>query len=138
MTEEKTDMERTMVLEMLKEGKVDAEQAEKLLKALGKSMPKKSKERKKVQLEKKFLMVKVQGDDGETVDVKIPLKLLQTGIKLTSLMPKDVQEKMATEGVDLSQLDLSEDGDELVEALQELEVSVNDPSKNAKVRVYCE
>ena len=48
MTEEKTDMERTMVLEMLKEGKVDAEQAEKLLKALGKSMPKKSKERKKV------------------------------------------------------------------------------------------
>ena len=138
MTEEKADMERTMVLEMLKEGKVDAEQAEKLLKALGKSMPKKSKERKKVQLEKKFLMVKVQGDDGETVDVKIPLKLLQTGIKLTSLMPKNVQEKMETEGVDLSQLDLSEDGDELVEALQELEVNVNDPSKNAKVRVYCE
>ncbi|MDZ7816510.1 MAG: hypothetical protein U5N86_11105 [Planctomycetota bacterium] len=138
MTEESRDIERTMILEMLKDGKVDAEQAEKLLKALGKSRPKQSVQRKKLYLEKKFLIVNVQGDDGETVDVKVPLKLLQTGIKLSSLMPKNVRDKMESEGVDLSQLDLSEDGDELVEALQELEVTVNDPAKNAKVRVYCE
>jgi hypothetical protein len=75
------------------------------------------------------------------VDVKIPVALVRSGLKLTSLIPPQamdqINDSMSEHGmsVDFSNLK-PEDIDELVAALREMEISV-DSANGDKVRVYC-
>ena len=85
--------------------------------------------------------MKVLSTDGDTVDVKVPIALVRSGLKLTSLIPPQamdqINESMSEHGMSIDFSNLKpEDIDELVEALREMEINV-DSKDGDKVRVYC-
>ena len=123
--------EMKQILDMLAAGKISAEDAERLIDKLGDDDTKRSTGSSRP----KYLRVHVDGADGDKVDVRIPLALIKTGIKFTAVMPDHVTEKLGEKGVDLSRLSELE-GDELYDALQDLQVDVD--SGEGTVRVYCE
>jgi Asp-tRNA(Asn)/Glu-tRNA(Gln) amidotransferase B subunit len=145
--------DRARILNMLAEGKINAEEAERLLDALdarttapAATVPGlsaiKGDPAPLINALPKFLHVKVDGDEGEKVDVKIPLALVRSGLKLTSLIPPQAMEQlnsqMAESGMSIDFNNFKpEDIDELIEALREMEINV-DGSKGEKVRVYAE
>ena len=84
----------------------------------------------------KYLRVLVDSADGDKVNVRVPLALIRTGIKLTTLLPDHASEKLSEQGVDLGKLS-DMDMAELHETLRELQVDV-DSSDGDVVRVFCE
>jgi len=84
----------------------------------------------------KVLCVKVDGAEGEKVNVRVPLALVRTGVKIAAILPDKVTHRLSAKGIDLGRL--SElDADELTAALSELEVDV-DSDNGEVVRVCCE
>jgi len=141
-TEEPMSTERRQVLEMLAEGKITAADADRLLDKLDGSTQTTgnggaSAEKKAAPAgSPKFLRVVVDAKDGDTVNIRVPFFLVRTGIKLSTMLPSKVSRRLSEKGIDLSQLSGLE-GDELVQALRELQVDVNS-NDGDKVRVYCE
>jgi hypothetical protein len=146
--------DRARILNMLAGGKITAEEAENLLDALDSHRPEKTAPAGSAEsvfkgdptplLEAlpKFLHVKVDGDAGEKVDVKVPLALVRSGLKLTSLIPPQAMEQITSQMADKGMsIDFSnfkpEDIDELIEALREMEINI-DGKDGEKVRVYAE
>lgn len=131
--------ERKQILEMLSQGKITAEDADRLLDKLqscdaADSEAAATDEDRPPKL--KYLRVHVDTTDGDKVNIRIPLALIRTGIKLAALLPKDVNEKLDEKGVDLSMLSKL-DTVELYETLGELKVDV-DAGDGDTVRVFCE
>lgn len=135
---------RMKILEMLSKGKISVEEASALLEKVivREQAPEAepvTEENGSVPVRKgvpKYLRVVVDSSDGDKVNVRVPLSLIRTGLKLSSLMPADAAEAVSERGIDLSALkDL--DGEELVEALRELTVDV-DSADGDKVRVFTE
>ena len=131
--------ETKKVLEMLASGQITANDAEKLLEKLGTSGPAAaaaSEENATAAQKLRFLRVVVDSPDRDQVNVRVPLAILRTGIKLLAVLPPKVSERLADKGIDLSALrDLPRE--ELVEHLKDLHIDVD--SKNGeKVRVFCE
>jgi len=145
--------DRARILNMLADGKISAAEAEGLLDALesraadaGAAGPApsmiKGDPTPLLSALPKFLHVKVDGDAGEKVDVKVPLALVRSGLKLTSLIPPQamdqINSQMAESGMSIDFSNFKpEDIDELIEALREMEVNV-DGANGEKVRVYAE
>jgi hypothetical protein len=147
--------DRSRILSMLAEGKITAEEAETLLDALGSSagIPAESSASSTGPAIKgdaapliaklpKYLFVRVDGTEGEKVDVKVPIALVRSGLKLTSLIPpqamEEINSSMSEHGMSIDFNNLKpEDIDELVESLREMEITVNGKD-GEKVRVYCE
>jgi hypothetical protein len=139
--------ERRKILDMLAEGKISTDEAEKLLAAISseesgekKSQPESSSEKQSL----KYLRVVVEpapdNKDGEKVNIRVPMKLMRAGIKLASLVPVDVQGKvqdaLKEKGVKLDLSQITEDNlEELIEALSDLTVDVEGKEK---VRIFCE
>ncbi len=129
------------ILEMLEGGKITVEEAAALLSKLQnidtveeEVIDTESGEvRKRIP---KYLRVMVDSANGDKVNVRVPMSLLKTGIKLSALLPGNAAEKMSSHGFDLSQLSKL-DGDELIEALSDLTVDV-DSADGDKVRVFTE
>jgi hypothetical protein len=144
---------RRQILQMLSEGKVNPDEAERLIAAseepaaagpsesgstAGKTSP-------------KYLRVQVDSEDGgghdgpTKVNVRVPMQLLRAGVKLAYLIPAAALQKanlaMHEQGipVDLTQIK-PENLEELVEQLSDLTVDVDQKDANAKVkvRVFCE
>lgn len=89
----------------------------------------------------KFLYVKVDSMNNDKVDVKVPLALLRTGLKLTSLIPPQAMEQINTSMSDAGMsFDLNnikpEDIEDIIESLREMEVNVNSANGD-KIRVFC-
>ena len=143
--------ERARILKMLAEGKINAEEAERLLDALesragaaaepaapavkGDATP-------LLNALPKFFYVKVLSTKGDNVDVKVPIALIRSGLKLTSLIPPQamdqINSQMAEAGISLDFNNMKpEDIDELVESLREMEVTVNSADGD-NVRVWAE
>jgi len=143
--------DRARILNMLADGKISADEAERLLDALDSraAVPVaepatgiKGDPTPLLQALPKYLFVKVNSADGDKVDVKVPLALVRSGLKLTSLIPPqamdEINEQMADKGISIDFTNFKpEDIDELVAALREMEVNV-DSTNGDKVRVYCE
>ena len=142
--------DRSRILNMLAEGKITAEEAERLLDALdarggstataadGPAI--KGDPGPLIEALPKFLYVKVLAANGDNVDVKIPISLVRSGLKLTSLIPADamgqINDSMSEHGVTVDFSNLKpEDIDDLVEALREMEINV-DAENGDTVRVY--
>jgi len=90
--------ERRKILEMLSQGKIDIEEAEKLLSAISEpsSEPEQGEVPKKKDFPKYLRVVVEPGPEsvkGEKVNIRVPFNLLRAGIKLASLVPVDVQGK---------------------------------------------
>ena len=127
---------------MLAEGKLSAEEAERLLEKLDEvggssngSANNPSKDGFQTRLPK-YLRVLVNSTDGDTVNIRVPLALVRTGIKLSTMMPDQASEALSDQGIDLSKLSELE-GEELIQALQELTVDVNSGDGDT-VQVFCE
>ncbi|MBD3217564.1 MAG: hypothetical protein GF310_04755 [candidate division Zixibacteria bacterium] len=136
--------DRTQILNMLAEGKINVEQAEKLLNAIGEDSPEKTPEDKGISRKlPKYLRVEVNdGNEGEQINIRVPMALLRAGIKLTSLLPDEAQGKidgaLKEKGVNFDFNDINPDSlEELIDALSELSVDVESNS-GEKIRVYCE
>ena len=140
---------RRQILEMLAEGKINAEEAERLLAALdgqpaaamgdhGADEPAKSK--------LKYLRVLVEAKDNDgpkTVNVRIPMQLLRAGVRLASLIPAQahgqLDEALSRHGVPLTLSQIKpENLEELIDHLEDLTVDINSQEDQAKVRVFCE
>jgi hypothetical protein len=138
--------ERKKVLEMLAEGKINMADAERLLEKLngssGRTGPEASGEATRdadIATGKgplKYLRVVVDSSDGDKVNIRVPLALVKTGIKLSTMMPAEANEKLAEQGIDLSNLSGLK-GEELIEALRDLKVDV-DSNDGDTVRIFCE
>ncbi len=141
--------DRIRILNMLAEGKITAEEAERLLDAIGTHASTAAAAGPAItgdpgpliEALPKYLYVKVNAANGDNVDVKIPIALVRSGLKLTSLIPPQamdqINDSMSDHGMSVDFNNLKpEDIDELVEALREMEVNV-DATNGDKVRVYC-
>ena len=141
--------DRIRILNMLAEGKITAEEAERLLDAIGTHAGTATAAGPAItgdpgpliEALPKYLYVKVNAANGDNVDVKIPIALVRSGLKLTSLIPPQamdqINDSMSEHGMSVDFNNLKpEDIDELVEALREMEVNV-DATNGDKVRVYC-
>jgi SHOCT-like protein len=145
---------RLKILQMLAEGKVSAEEAERLISASEEpSMTKFSQQDSGVgtKARPKYLRVQVDSEDdggreGPTkVNVRVPMQLLRAGVKLAGLIPVQAlhraNDAMHEKGIpfDLSQIK-PENLEELVEQLSDLTVDVDqkDHETKVKVRVFCE
>jgi len=139
------------ILEMLAEKKITVDEAERLLSLTGneeETENKSSVDLPDVKLPFKYLRVVVQpgpgaepGRSAEKVNIRVPVKLIRAGMKLTALIPPQaadkVHEAMIEKGIDFDLRNLKPDDiDELIEALSELEVDVNDGKET--VHVYVE
>ena len=140
--------DRKRILSMLAEGKITADEAERLLDAMGsRNAPVASSAGSSWpnNTGPKYFRVEVNANDsvdGPTkVNVRVPMQLLRAGVRLGALIPPkardEVNAALAREGVpfDINQIK-PENLEELIEHLAGVTVDVDDP--NARVRVYCE
>jgi hypothetical protein len=136
---------RMKILEMLSKGKITVEEASALLEKV--IVREKEPEAEAASGDSseaspgkrglpRYLRVMVDSNDGDKVNVRVPLSLIRTGLKLGSLMPAEAASAVQERGIDLSVLK-DMDGEELVEALRELTVDV-DSADGDKVRVFTE
>jgi hypothetical protein len=143
---------RRQILQMLAEGKISAEEAERLLTAVETpSAGSEAQSATAANTPPKFLRVQVDSEDdngheGPTkVNVRVPMQLLRAGVKLAYLIPSSALQKanvaMHEQGIpmDLTQIK-PENIEELVEQLRDLSVDVDqkDGRNKVKVRVFCE
>jgi hypothetical protein len=134
--------ERKKVLEMLSEGKISADEAERLLQALESKTAEASPQTALTETLNnlpKYLFVKVDSVDGDKVNIRVPLKLIKAGIKLQALLPQDAQEKVNAKlnekGINLDDFK-AENFKDILDALTEFELNV-DEKKGDKVKIYC-
>ncbi|MEJ2100760.1 MAG: hypothetical protein P8X68_12365 [Desulfobacterales bacterium] len=132
--------ERKKVLEMLADGKISTDDAEQLLETLENRTVEASSATAFAETGlPKYLFVKVDSTSGDKVNIRVPMKLIQAGIKLKSLLPQDAQDKinakLGEKGINLDDFN-TENLKDLLDALTELEVNVDD-KKGDKVRIYC-
>jgi len=132
--------ERTKILRMVANGTITPEEGERLLSRL--DSPGTATAVAEPELGAgdrsakplKYLRVVVDGKDQ--VNIRVPIGLIRTGIKLTTLVPLTASKNLSRHGIDLSRFN-NLDGDELLEALRELKVDV-DAGNGDVVRVFCE
>jgi len=135
--------QRKAILDMLAEGTVTVDEAERLLAAIEPGEPAPSAPGRPKGKVKYLRLVVEYVDNGEPgrVNIRVPLALLRAGVRLTALVPPQALVKanaeMAKSGVpfDLTQLK----PDELEELVNHLdEVTVDIDSADAQVRIYSE
>ena len=137
--------ERKKILDMLAEGKITADEADRLLSAL--DGPATNEVSTRVVYEEKngdkpkFLHIKVNKPNShrhQNVDIKIPLILLKAGMKLGSLMPEHARSKfsshLGSHGIDLGNID-SENLEGLVAALKDNPIDID--ADGERVKIYC-
>lgn len=148
---------RRQILQMLAEGKISADEAERLIAAMeapasfstfaDNPSPGTEKARPK------YLRVLVDAEEGSDgaydgptkVNVRVPMQLLRAGVRLAGLIPAQAlnraNQAMQENGVpiDLTRIK-PENLEELVEQLNDLTVDVDQKEAGAKVRVrvFCE
>lgn len=140
--------DRRSVLQMLSDGKINADEAERLLSAMEVSglAPRQAEGASSGHNKPppKYLRVSVDAtdDEGQTkVNIRVPMALLRAGVRLTSLIPPaardQVNAELAKNGMpfDISQLK-PENLEDLIAHLDDLTVDVD--AQDAKVRIYCE
>jgi len=138
---------RRQILQMLSEGKITADEAERLIAAVEKEAAMPAATSSSGGGKPKYLRVlieaqdKFRADSPTKVNIRVPMQLLRAGVRLSSLIPPEARERanaaMREKGVnfDLGQLK-PENLDELLEQLNDLQVDMDD--ERAKVRIFCE
>ncbi|HEX3756246.1 MAG TPA: hypothetical protein VHV26_14335 [Rhizomicrobium sp.] len=123
---------RRQILDMLGQGKITAEEAERLIAAFAAD-------------KLKYLRVLVDAQDEHEgpikVNVRVPMQLLRAGVRLTGVIPmrarEQVNDALRKEGIPFDINKLTPDNlEDLIEQLRDLTVDVD--NERAKVRVFCE
>lgn len=139
--------ERRQILSMLAEGQITTDEAESLLSAMtdGASDRAGNLATGGANSVPDYFRVVIDAEDEKEgpvkVNVRIPIKLIRAGVRLSSLIPQQARDHLETamkeEGVDLDLSGVTADNvDDIIAQLRDLTVDVD--SSSAKVRVYCE
>ena len=139
---------RKQILQMLAEGRITADEAERLIAALERDIPA-PRVAPAAGTAPKYLRILIeQADDrdGEAktkVNIRVPLQLIRAGVKLKSLLPDDAREHMnealREKGVDFDINQLKpENLDELLANLQDFSIDVDKKKRKATIRMFCE
>ena len=142
--------ERRQILEMLAGGKINADEADRLLGALGGASSGATATATAVQTKPlpKFIRVMVDSKDGRDgkpvhINMRVPITLLRAGVRLASLIPPKAQEKVNEElrkngmDFDVSQIK-PENINELIDQLQDLSIDIDHEEDDVKIRIFCE
>jgi hypothetical protein len=137
--------QRRQILEMLAEGKITADEAERLIDAVEPERPESPAGTLSRQKPRpKYLRVLLEDNSSDApsrINIRVPLQLLRAGVRLTSLLPPLAITRVNAEldkvgvPVDLAQL-RPQDLEDLVDQLDEVTVDLNDP--DTKMQVFCE
>lgn len=125
--------DRRQILELLSKGTISVEEAERLLKALGKETgPSRSTgfvlaDKPARKLPKYLKMVAADNKNEGSFRMTVPLSLVKAGLKMKALVPENVREQtvegLKKEGIDINPFELSpEELDSFIESLAELEM----------------
>ena len=130
--------ERRRILSMLAEGKLTADEAEKLLDAVGgpeEDEPEAEPARKKPRAKYMHIVVGQTGEGEEQTNIRIPLGLVRAGMRLGSLVPGKAHAKVISalgcRGVTLDLKDLSK----MADSIDDLDVDLQEGAE--KVRIFC-
>ena len=138
---------RRQVLDMLAQGKITVEEAERLLSLVDQPAGAEARGAATSETGKpapKYLRVVIDDGDGpqsEHVNIRVPMGLIRAGVRLASVLPSNatskINEKLEEQGIpiDLGKIK-AEDLEDLVNSLNDLQVDVQDG--NEKVRIYVE
>ena len=148
--------ERRRILDMLSAGKIDASEAENLLKAIDapgnghetrfQNTDCEESERVAPKRKPTFLRVIVEPSEqkagGDRVNIRVPLAMIRAGVKLNSLLPGDakiyVADALDSKGVHLDMSGVDPKAiSEMIDAMSDILIEVNEPHGNS-VRVFCE
>jgi hypothetical protein len=140
--------ETRRVLEMLSQGKITVEEADRLMQAVGapRAEPPGNTSEPVDRPAPKFFRITVNqaGKDGakaETVNVRVPMSVVRGGLRLGSLLPglmgERTKQRLRDKGVDFdfSKLDFTQ-LDAMIKDLGELTIDVDD--RDSQVRIRCE
>ncbi|MSP21080.1 MAG: hypothetical protein EXQ93_06115 [Alphaproteobacteria bacterium] len=154
--------ERRRVLDMLSEGKINADEAERLLNALNGAArgeepaaagPFAGLHRMRRHLHRvhdvhhagaRYLHIVVDKDTpegkSERIRIKVPVKLLKAGISLSGLLPREVRDRVQAalkeKGIDVDVFALrGADAEEIVSALADLEVDIGKTGERVRIFV---
>ena len=140
------DPDRRSILQMLADGKLSADEAERLLAAMERNGSSSLTSTPSRSGSPKYLRVLVDTDEpgqgGPTkVNIRVPLALVRAGVRLTSVIPPQAREhinaEMAKNGVpfDIGQI-RPENLEDMIDQINDLQVAVD--QERTKVRVFCE
>jgi hypothetical protein len=140
--------ERRQILEMLAGGKINADEADRLLGALGGGSATATATAVQARPLPKFIRVMVDSQDGRDgkpvhINVRVPIQLLRAGVRLASLIPPKAQEKVNEElrknGMDFDVSTIKpENITELIDQLQDLSIDIDHAEDDVKIRIFCE
>ena len=139
--------ERRKIIDMLAEGKVTADEAERLLGLVDPGPAGGEAPAQGGGSPFKYLRVRVEpnpeaGEDAgsERVNIRVPLALLKAGMKLGSLIPKEasgrVKDALSEKGIDFDLRNVTDEQiNELIAALADFEVDVQDKEHYVRIGV---
>ena len=137
--------ERRKVLDMLAQGKITVEEAEKLLAAVGETETGAATGTDAAGRRSwKYLRVQVEpgpnSEKGDRVNIRVPFKLIRAGLKFAAFIPHEAHAKVNQAfkekgmNVDLARI-TPQDLEEIVSNLDDMTVEVDGKDK---VRIFCE
>jgi hypothetical protein len=141
--------ERRKVLDMLREGKITTEDADRLLEKLGAgggATVVDVAERKENGAESaagtgkkcRYLRVMVERPGAKEVNIRMPLSFVRSSQSLLSLLPTRVAERLQERGVFVGVTKLHDlNSEDFAHALEELNVDI-DEEGGRKVKIFCE
>jgi hypothetical protein len=144
--------ERRHILEMLAAGTINADEADRLIGALGGASSGATATATATATQPKplpkYLRVMIDAKEGKDdkpvhINVRVPIALLRAGVRLASLIPPKAQEKVNEElrknGLDLDVSQIKpENINELIDQLQDFSVDIDQEHDDVKIRIYCE
>lgn len=149
---------RRQILDMLSQGKITADEAERLIAAVDKSAASSSSAAGPATNSTRFKYLRVLVDSDSTgnphqgpvkVNIRVPMNLLRAGVRLAGLIPPQAREHvnnaLRQKGIPFNIDQIKPDNlEELVDQLNELTIDVDVNNKGGygdekvKVRVFCE
>jgi hypothetical protein len=137
--------ERRKILDMLAQGKITVEEADKLMCAIGETGTEAAGGPDASGLRAwKYLRVQVEpgpnSESGDRVNIRVPFKLIRAGLKFAAFIPRDAQAKVSQafkdKGLDIDLARITpQDLEEIVSNLDDMTVEVDGKDK---VRIFCE
>ncbi len=138
--------DRKRILDLLAAGKITADEAERLISALGGDGSQGSSDGRSGRKPPKYLRVLVDADGhyeggAAKVNIRVPMQLLRAGVRLTALIPAAARDQvdaaLREQGVPFNVSQIKpENLEAIIEHLDDLTVDVD--ADSAKVRVFCQ
>ena len=133
--------ERRKILDMLAQGKITVDEADKLLATIGETGPATGASGGRAW---KYLRIQVEpgpgSEKGDRVNIRVPFKLIRAGLKFAAFIPREAHDKInqafREKGMDIDLARITpQDLEEIVANLDDMTVEVDGRDK---VRIFCE